>query len=343
MTESLANITSLDLGPLGIYHLRRLWARSRLIVQGIPSEELPEEWLLDNLLYDGLGLGLEATIQFLYQAATEYALFEQWILERNDGAVTPQTRDRINQAILSIIQTNTHPPIPETLQHHSDAVLNETDLQFFAKNGYVILPNAVTPEESKAAEQAVWDHLGMDPEVPDSWYLPKVNMQRIMVQLFQHPALEANRRSPRIHRAFAQLWETEQLWYTTDRVSFNPPERHTYTFPGPGLHWDAHFEIPFSFGLQGLLYLTDTAAEQGAFTCVPGFQHHIDKWLASLPEGADPQAQELETLGAIPIPGKAGDLIIWHHALPHGSRPNRATVPRLVQYIKMYPVGHRNI
>ena len=35
--------------------------------------------------------------------------------------------------------------------------------------------------------------------------------------------------------------------------------------------------------------------------------------------------------------GRAGDLIIWNDALPHGSRPNRGGAPRLVQYIRMYP------
>ena len=33
----------------------------------------------------------------------------------------------------------------------------------------------------------------------------------------------------------------------------------------------------------------------------------------------------------------AGDLIIWHKALPHGSRPNSAKRPRIVQYLSMYP------
>nr|WP_246483388.1 phytanoyl-CoA dioxygenase family protein [Paenacidovorax monticola] len=32
-----------------------------------------------------------------------------------------------------------------------------------------------------------------------------------------------------------------------------------------------------------------------------------------------------------------GDLIIWHHALPHGSRPNTTRQPRLVQYINLFP------
>jgi ectoine hydroxylase-related dioxygenase (phytanoyl-CoA dioxygenase family) len=82
------------------------------------------------------------------------------------------------------------------------------------------------------------------------------------------------------------------------------------------------------------VYLTDTAAEQGAFTCVPGFHRRIGAWLAALPTGADPRTQDLHALGARPIPGRAGDLIIW---LPHGSRPNRAQRPRIVQYVSMYP------
>lgn len=64
----------------------------------------------------------------------------------------------------------------------------------------------------------------------------------------------------------------------------------------------------------------------------------VADWLKSLPQGADPRKQDLERLRAIPIAGKAGDLIIWHYALPHGSGPNNADNPRIVQYISMYPV-----
>jgi ectoine hydroxylase-related dioxygenase (phytanoyl-CoA dioxygenase family) len=91
------------------------------------------------------------------------------------------------------------------------------------------------------------------------------------------------------------------------------------------------------FHVQGILYLTDTPPEQGAFTCVPGFHRRIDAWLASLPPDADPRRQDLHALGSQPIGGRAGDLIIWNDALPHGSRPNRGRAPRLVQYIRMYP------
>lgn len=49
------------------------------------------------------------------------------------------------------------------------------------------------------------------------------------------------------------------------------------------------------------------------------------------------RAPLIHALGSQPIGGRAGDLIIWHQALPHGSRPNRGTQPRMVLYINMFP------
>jgi ectoine hydroxylase-related dioxygenase (phytanoyl-CoA dioxygenase family) len=127
------------------------------------------------------------------------------------------------------------------------------------------------------------------------------------------------------------------MWCSVDQGGMNPPERPGWTFPGPHLHWDVSVALPIPFGVQGILYLTDTAADQGAFTCIPGFQHKVEGWLKGPPPGADPRAQDLSEFGPTPIAGRAGDLIIWHQALPHGSSPNRAKVPRVAQYIKMMP------
>jgi ectoine hydroxylase-related dioxygenase (phytanoyl-CoA dioxygenase family) len=54
------------------------------------------------------------------------------------------------------------------------------------------------------------------------------------------------------------------------------------------------------------------------------------------PAGRDPRRADLRK-EAIPIAGKAGDLVIWQHALPHGSSPNQARLPRFVEYINMRP------
>ncbi len=195
----------------------------------------------------------------------------------------------------------------------------------------MILHDAVPPENCQAAVQAVCEFLDVRLDRPATWYTGPQG-HSIWIPLLHHPALWANRDSARIHRAFAQLWNREDIWVNVDQAGFNPPEKPGWKFPGPHLHWDVSLAKPIPFGVQGILYLADVAADQGAFTCVPGFHRKIDSWLESLPAGADPRAQALPG-GAVPIAGRAGDLVIWHHALPHGSSPNRAALPRIVQYL----------
>lgn len=316
---------------LGVDHVRRLWSR---VTQRLPANrEQSQEWMFDQIVIHGLGLSLEETLQYLGRAPS-LEQFEQWIVELNGGRIDPVQIARINAATEGAALPDA---VRQTLREVEDAepVLSEADLHFWREHGYVVLHDAVEAEQCHAAERAVWSFLEMDSAAPNSWY--KRHTHGIMVQLFHDPALAATRRSPRIHKAFAQLWATPDLWLSIDRVSFNPPERPGWSFPGPGLHWDTSLAPPIPFSLSGILYLTDTVAEQGAFTCVPGFHRRIVDWLASLPEGADPRMQDLAALGATPIAGAARDLIIWHEALPHGSRPNRAERPRIAQYIRMYP------
>jgi len=217
-------------------------------------------------------------------------------------------------------------------------VLSPEDHVFWEENGYVVIHSAVPPENVKAAQQAVWDFLEMDPDDSNSWY-PDPPRRSIMVEIYQHQALWDNRQSPRVHQAFSEIWGTEQLWVSFDRASMSPPNcPPKWERDSAGLHWDrSSFDLPIQLAVQGILYLTDTPADQGAFTCVPGFNRRIESWLKTLPPDADPRNQDLVSLGPEPVPGRAGDLIIWHNILPHGSGPNTADRPRLAQYISMGP------
>src|SRR5580704_14746108 len=161
----------------------------------------------------------------------------------------------------------------------AEPVLGHDDLRFWDENGYVIVPQVITPAEASALADVVWAFVGADPDDPSTWRLTD---HGIMAQLFQHPALTPGRTSPRLLKAFAQLWGTADLWTSLDRVSFNPPVRPGVEFPGPRLHWDISLTPPVILQTQGMIYLTDTTAEQGAFEAVPGFHRRIEAWLASL-------------------------------------------------------------
>lgn len=222
-------------------------------------------------------------------------------------------------------------------------VLSAADVDFWEENGYVVVHDAVPPENCKAAERAIWDFLEMDTDDPETWY-PDPPRRGIMVEIYQHQALWDNRQYPRIHQAFSEIWGDEKLWVSFDRGSLNPPEREDFKFPGPYLHWDMSLDGPVDgLRVQGVLYLTDTPANQGAFTCIPGFHRKLGDWLNDLPEDADPrQLIKERDADAVPVAGKAGDLVIWHSALPHGSSPNSSDRPRIVQYITMSPAPKEN-
>ena len=96
--------------------------------------------------------------------------------------------------------------------------------------------------------------------------------------------------------------------------------------------------MPVRLKVQGVLYLADTPGNQGAFTCIPGFHRKLEAWLKSLPDDTNPREVVREYQAeALPVAGRAGDLVIWHSALPHGSSPNSAERPRMAQYITMSP------
>jgi ectoine hydroxylase-related dioxygenase (phytanoyl-CoA dioxygenase family) len=322
----LSSAPSAIAGPLD--HVRGLttyWAS----LTGRSSEVLPYEQ--GRILLDTLGLGIEQVTTHVGRERPGYDEFVAWILSMA-GMPDPVTVARYHAQIDGIAP-------PDVVQSQFAAinaappVLNDAEQARWAEDGVVVLQDAITAAEAEAATEALWQLVSGRAGDPDSWY-DKSRRQGIMIQHFQHPAQAAIRRSPRIHKAFAQLWGTADLWMTTDRMSFNPPERPGHSFPGPHLHWDASLTRPIPFGTQGVLYLTDTTADQGALQLVPGFHRRIDAWLDSLGD-TDPRGVDLSA-EAVTIPAKAGDLVIWREDLPHGASPNRSSRPRLAQYLTMY-------
>ncbi|WP_428243289.1 phytanoyl-CoA dioxygenase family protein [Gynuella sp.] len=322
-------VSSQHMGMLGIRHLQRLWHKAQLQKSGqLDPDIIDKEWMVDRTVIDLLGVGLGECLEFLYQQATDFNTFEQWLLDCNGNGFDAERVDHINTVINRLL--NPTPP-----KKRSPSFLDSEQLVFWHKQGYLVVEGVLNESQCRATADLVYQFLGKHPEQPRSWYEPHPAMQNIMVQLYRHPLLDANRRSEKARSVFADLWQTDLLNCSIDRVGFNPPETDQFRFHGTRLHWDIDFSKPLTFATQGLIYLTDVAEDQGAFRCVPGFQHHLQDWLAGLPPGADPNQQDLSMLTVKNIAAPAGSLVVWHQFLPHGASPNRARSPRLVQYFNM--------
>lgn len=228
-------------------------------------------------------------------------------------------------------------------------VFSETDLKFWKENGYVILHDAVSPENLQAVEDAIWEFQQMDRHDPETWYrVPERENGMVelngsgMVEMYHHPALWANRQLPRVHGAFADLWGTEELWVTIDRCNLNVPNRPGFEFEG-FIHWDVDTSVdPLPFDVQGVLAISDNEPGQGGFQCVPGMPARIREWIETQPADRNAYRPDLTDLDVVPVPLKAGDLLIWNSLLPHGVGANQSDRPRVAQYLSMSPAQEDN-
>jgi hypothetical protein len=223
-------------------------------------------------------------------------------------------------------------------------LITEEQKAFFRENGYVKLEGVVSKEDCDRVIEAIWDCLGQDPSDPDHWYdLPKgVISSAGMVEMYHHPSMWNNRQNPRVYQAFAELLGETKLWVSIDRVNMKPPVRKDYPHLDYGfIHWDTDTSnlpnpLPKPYGVQGVLYLADTAENQGGFQCVPGIYRELEEYLARQPADRDPRIPDLTGYEVEVITGKAGDLVIWDRLLAHGNGHNHADKPRYAQYITMY-------
>jgi hypothetical protein len=261
------------------------------------------------------GISMETTLRYLYFEKPDFNAFKTWIESKTKQAQ----------------------PSEEMINY----TLSEDDLEFWNKNGYIVIKGAISAQDCLDTQNAIWDYLGVQTDDKEGWYKRHEEQRGLMLNFSDHETLNKNRHSVKIQKAYEQLYKTTALYKIIDKVSFNPPETATFNFLGSGLHWDISLKRPIPLSLQGLLYLTDCFPDDGAFHCVPGFHNTIDTWLEELAPHEDPRQKALKTLLPIPITGKAGDFIIWNGALPHCASPNHGKLPRMVQYLTYLPDNYK--
>ena len=267
------------------------------------------------------GLSIDEVLQYLYFEKPNLQDFMRWV-----------NRDDLKKIVEE----------PRIDDKNDLEVLSTSELDFFETNGYIILKNAISEEDCLATQKIIWDFLEMNPTDSATWYKSHPMQRGLMVNFFNHAILEKNRNSMRIKRAYEQLYQSDNIYKTIDKVSFNPPVTSQYTFKGSDLHWDVSLQLPIPFRLQGLIYLSDCGANDGAFHCVPGFHKTIEDWLSTVPQGCQPREYALQTLKPMPIVGNTGDMVIWHQALPHCATPNNGKKPRMVQYLTYFKEDYKD-
>lgn len=219
----------------------------------------------------------------------------------------------------------------------------------FDREGYLVIPGLVGEAEIAAARAAIRWFLELDPTFDGRWFYDIIPYQWIQglqrsgnfLELYQHQALWDIRQHPGVHQVFSELWGRRDLWVSLDRVNMKPPvaEAPDDSWRDPGfVHWDVDTDVlPLPFGVQGLVALTDAGPDHGGFHCAPGMHRRLEEWAAQQGADRDPRRPDEGAFEMLPVPLNAGDLLVWHHALPHGNGANCASDVRMVQYVSMAP------
>ena len=230
-------------------------------------------------------------------------------------------------------------------------VLSETDWDFWIKNGYIVIKNAVPKAQAKATADFLWEFDEKDPNDASTWYAPpraEMKMKELagtgMLEVYNHQLLWNNRQTKRVYEAFTDVWGTDKLWVTIDRANLNFPQQGNQKNNG-FIHWDYDPETKPQ-NVQGVLALADQTDENmGGFQCIPWLFRNYDTWKKTQPQDRDPFKPDISGIEdkLVKVKMEAGDLLIFNSLLPHGIRPNRSKDKvRIAQYISMMPAEEEN-
>lgn len=224
-------------------------------------------------------------------------------------------------------------------------VLSPVDWTHWTTKGYVIVRQAVPPENVERLKELLWRFEEKDPKDPATWHTPQRRdhiMKELngtgMVEIYNHQFLWDNRQHPRVYDAFVDIWDRTDLWVTIDRANMNMPKKVPGN-PNGFIHWDVDTTLdPLPIGVQGVLSLVRQDEALGGFQCIPELFSGFDDWVRTQAPDRDPMHPDLMGLYITNVEMEAGDLLIFNSLLAHGVRPNHSgNRVRMAQYISMHP------
>ena len=219
-------------------------------------------------------------------------------------------------------------------------MLDRDQIQFYHDNGYLLVEDAVTPEQLAALRRVTYEFLERSREVTESDEVfdldeghsrAQPRLTRIKLPHRQHPIYDETLKSERITGVLRDL--------LGPAVALQTSKLNTKA-PGGGAavewHQDWAFYPHTHDGLLALgLMLEDVDEANGPLMVVPGshtgpiLSHHANGVFCG---AVDPDDPLFEKERAVTLTGKAGDMTVHHVRTLHGSAPNRSDRPRFILF-----------
>lgn len=234
------------------------------------------------------------------------------------------------------------------------ALLNETEIEAFIRDGYVRIEGAVAPTTVEAALDILWRDIPADRAEPATWRQPVVRLGHYAQAPFREAA-----NAPVLREAFDQLVGPGR-WRPAGALG-----TFVVRFPSPEDPGDTGWHVDMSFGeadpnfmnwrinlaskgraLLMLFLLTDVGPEDAPTRLRAGSHVDIARQLAPAGEegltlgelaadGFAGSAHRLEVLAT----GGAGTVYLCHPFLVHAGQPHWGESPRIIAQPPLLPAG----
>jgi 2-aminoethylphosphonate dioxygenase len=211
--------------------------------------------------------------------------------------------------------------------------LNDSQIDSFRRDGFVLVRGALSPHEAKELEEWVSD-LEARAETPGRW-----------MKYFERSSGGESRQLCRVecfleyHRGLRDLLLRADFLEALAALMGEPAvlfkEKVNYKLPGGGAfapHQDAPAFRSFaqSYHVTVLIGVDDATPENGCLEI--GFGASTGEPLPEAPDGTLAESV-VESLRWEPLPTRPGDVLFFDSYLPHRSGPNASTRPRRALYV----------
>ena len=211
--------------------------------------------------------------------------------------------------------------------------LSERDLAFYRENGYLMIEDAVSPEDLAELQAVARDFIDRSRRVAESNDIYDLDeghspsnprLTRIKLPHKQHPVFDRVLRSDRMKSYFTALLGPDVVLQTS---------KLNTKAPGGGAAVEWHQDWAFyphtndDLAAVGVM-MDDCAIENGPLLCVPG--SHKAAF-------APPADLSLQHPSVVEVPLGVGDVVIFTEALMHGTLPWRGTNQRRTLLYKYSP------
>jgi len=222
-------------------------------------------------------------------------------------------------------------------------MISDQDVEFYRREGYLVVPDVFSPEETQALRRTTDEMVAAATDLEahnniydleDSHRRGNPRVRRIKTPHLHHPVYAAAAKNPKVIEILQRLI-SPSLRFDTGKLNLKaagygaPVEWHQ--------DWAFYPHTNDDLAAVGIM-MDDMEEENGPLLILPGshrgptYDHHADGRFCG---AMDLDTSDVDFSKAVPLLGKAGSISIHHVRVIHGSATNVSNRPRrllLYQY-----------